>query len=430
MPDPIGGLLQPGNLSTGRPVIYPGKRTNQRARAEQPSTPGTGKGLTSTDLNVENNSNYLSGTCCAGWVCCGGRLTLVLMYHTTDNPTDGPIRLDVAHNALSGPSGAGTGLSVEVVERLVVQAKAAAYSVNTHRTYDVGYRNWTRWAVEHGHQAFPAAPEHVQMWLATLADQNMKSSTWRTYLAGVAFHHRGHDAANPAHDPQVRLLLRGLTRRAGTDGHTAEQAAPLRWNDIEHISDMAHEPRRNQPGGRTETLDQARQRAGTDVAMAAVAHDAALRSSELLALTWADIALSQPDRCATVTIRRSKSDQTSQGAVAPISEFASHALARLKPADPDSGQRIFNISASTLNRRLKTAARTAGIDPAGISSHSPRVGMAQDLAAHGITLVGLKQAGRWKTSTTASRYTQHLTARHTPAGQYLKTQHRTNPPDP
>ena len=56
--------------------------------------------------------------------------------------------------------------------------------------------------------------------------------------------------------------------------------------------------------------------------------------------------------------------------------------------------------------------------------------MAQDLAAHGTTMAGLKQAGRWKNSTTASRYTQHLNAHHTPAGQYLKTQHRTNPPDP
>ena len=234
----------------------------------------------------------------------------------------------------------------------------------------------------------------------------------------------------PAHDPQVRLLLRGLTRLAAAAGYAPKQAAALRWSDIEHIADTAHTPRRNQPGGRTETPDQADRRGDTDVAMAAVAHDAALRSSELLALTWADIMPSQPDRCGLVTIRRSKTDQTAKGAVTPISKYASDALARLKPADPDPYQRIFNISAATLNRRLKTAARTAGINPAHITSHSPRVGMAQDLTAHGVTMVGLKQAGRWKTSTTASRYTQHLNAHHTPAGQYLKTQHRTNPPDP
>ncbi len=340
------------------------------------------------------------------------------MHHTTGN-LGGPTRLDALN-----------GLSVEALERLVVEGKAAAYSPNTHKTYDVGYRNWARWATSHSCRVFPADPRHLQMWLATLAAQNMKPSTWCTYLAGVAHHHRGCGTANPAHDPQVRLLLRGLTRRAAAGGHTPKQAAALRWNDIQHIADTAHEPRRNQPGGRAETPGQARQRGDEDVAMAAVAHDAALRSSELLALTWKDIEPSQDDRLDVVRIRRSKTDQTSQGAAAPISEFATQALTRIRPADLDPGRRIFNISASTLNRRLKTAARTAGIEPARISGHSPRVGMAQDLAAHGVTMVGLKQAGRWKSSATASRYTQHLNAHHTPAGRYLKTQHRTNPPDP
>ncbi len=60
---------------------------------------------------------------------------------------------------------------------------------------------------------------------------------------------------------------------------------------------------------------------------------------------------------------------------------------RTRIADADADQRIFNISASTLNRRIKTTARTAGINPQHVSSHSPRVGMAQDLAARGTTMV-------------------------------------------
>ncbi len=348
------------------------------------------------------------------------------MHHTTDNPKD-QTRPEAAH---SDSGGVGSDLSVEMLERLVVEGEAAAYSANTHKTYNVGWRSWTRWAAEHDCRVFPADPAHLQMWIVTLDCQNMKPSTWHTYLAGIAFHHRGCDGANPAHDPRVRLLLRGLTRQAAARGRTAKQAAPLRWDDIQQIADSAYEPRRNQPGRRTETPDQARQRADIDVAMITVAHDAALRSSELLALRWKDITFPQTGRCGLVTIRRSKTDQTGQGAVAPISEYASHALARLKPADPHPDQRIFNVSPSTLNRRLKTAARTAGINHVDISSHSPRIGMAQDLTAHGTTMAGLKQAGRWKTSTTASRYTRHLTAHHTPACQYLKTQHRTEPSDP
>ena len=161
--------------------------------------------------------------------------------------------------------------------------------------------------------------------------------------------------------------------------------------------------------------------------MIAVAHDAALRGSELLALTWADVEPSQGNECGLVKIRRSKSDQTGQGGVAPISEFASKALARLKPNNTNPNHPIFNFSPNTLNRRLRAAAQTAGINLKHISSHSPRVGMAQDLAAYGTSMPGLMQAGRWKTPGTAARYTQHLAAHHTAAGRYLKTQQLTKP---
>lgn len=114
------------------------------------------------------------------------------------------------------------------------------------------------------------------------------------------------------------------------------------------------------------------------------------------------------------------------GAVVPISEFASQALARLQLDNPGPDQHIFNLSPTTLNRRIKTAARTAGINPEHISSHSLRVGMAHDLAAHGISMHGLTQAGRWKNPTTAAHYAQHLTAHHTEAAKYLKTQQPTN----
>ena len=300
-----------------------------------------------------------------------------------------------------------------------------AYSVNTRKTYDIGYRNWTRWAADHGMQAFPAEPEHLQMWLVTLADQHMKPSTRRTYLAGVAHYHREHDGPNPADDPRVRRLLRGLTRKSSADGYTPKQAAPLRWSHIQRIADTAHQPRNNQPGGRTENADQAQQRAKVDIAMVAVTHDAALRCNELLALKWADIELSQTNECGSVKIRRSKTDQDGQGAVVPISEFASQALARLRPDNTSTSQHIFNFSPTTLNRRIKTATRTAGINAAHISSHSLRVGMAQDLAAHGISMPGLMQAGRWKNPTTAGHYAQHLAAQHTEAAKYLKTQQST-----
>ena len=172
------------------------------------------------------------------------------MNHTTGNSINPTRRVNATHIVEMD-------VSDEAIERLIAQGKAAAHSANTRKTYDIGHRSWSRWASNHGLPAFPADPTHLQMWLVTLSKQHKKPSTWRTYLAGVAYRHRECDGLNPAHDPQVRQLLRGLTRKSSADGYAAKQAAPLRWSHIQRVADTAHNPRCNQPGRRTESPHQA-----------------------------------------------------------------------------------------------------------------------------------------------------------------------------
>ena len=318
-------------------------------------------------------------------------------------------------------------LENEAMELLIARGRAASHADNTRKTYGIGWNNWTQWASDNGVSALPADPKDLQNWFAALIIQEKKPTTVRTYLAAVAERHNSRPEPNPAHDPQVRELLAGMNRTCVAEGCTPRQATPLRWRDIEAIIDTAHIPRHNQPGGGIETPEQAEQRALFDIAMIALAHDAALRCSELLALRWIDIEASEENGLNVVRIRRSKTDQTGQGAVAPISDFTAQAIARIKPDDANPHDRIFNISPSTVTRRMRAAAKAAGIDPTNITSHSPRVGMAQDLAASEITMLGVMQAGRWKSAATALRYTEHLTASETPAGQHLKTQHYQTP---
>ncbi|MCY3578725.1 MAG: tyrosine-type recombinase/integrase [bacterium] len=308
------------------------------------------------------------------------------------------------------------------VDRLVAEGRAAALAPNTRKAYDTGWRNWSLWASERGLPVLPADPGDLQKWLAALLAEGKKPTTLSTYLAAVGYWHRHGDGPNPAHSSRVRELLHGLRRRAAAGGYMPRQAAPLRHHHIEQIADTAHRPRCNQPGGRRETRSQARRRAKADIAMVSLAHDALLRCAELLALTWADVDLPEDGGSGTVLIHRSKTDQTGQGAVVSISEFTCAALTRLKPADAQPCDPVFDLSPNTVSRRMRAAARAAGIDPTRISSHSPRVGMAQDLAADGVDTPGLLLAGRWKTTATVARYIRHLTAQHTPAAQYLKTQ--------
>lgn len=252
--------------------------------------------------------------------------------------------------------------------------------------------------------------------------EGKKPATLRTYLAAVAYRLRGRRGPNPARHPRVRLVLAGLVRRAAEQGVTARQADPLRAEHIGRIVEAAPSPRRSRPGGRLEAPGQARKRADVDIAVAVVAHDGALRCSELLALRWGDVECPEDGGPATIWIRRSKTDPHAKGAAVPISEHAAQALDRIKPADAAPGDLIFGFSPSTARRRIKAAARAAGIDPTHITTHSPRVGMAQDLAEWGIEMPGLMLAGRWHTPEIAAQYAKGLQAQHTPAARYLNDQ--------
>ncbi|WP_420431798.1 tyrosine-type recombinase/integrase [Candidatus Poriferisocius sp.] len=317
-------------------------------------------------------------------------------------------------------SDAGAGLCC--VKGLIARADASALSLNTRKTYETGWNSWARWAASNGYRVSKPTVERLRDWLACLHLEGKKPSTLRTYLAAVAHRLRGRRGPNPARHPRVSLLLAGLARYAAERGVATRQAQGLRWERILLIEAAAPASRRNQPGGRLETPQQARKRADTDIAMAAVGHNGALRCSELLALTWGAVDFSEGPGLATIWIGRSKTDQNGKGAAVPISEYAAQALARLRPEDFDPDARIFDFSPSTARRRLKAAAKAAGIDPAGISTHSLRVGMAQDLAASGTGTIGLMLAGRWDTTETAAQYARRLQAQHTPAAQYLKTQ--------
>ncbi len=308
------------------------------------------------------------------------------------------------------------------VEGLIAQVEASALSENTRKTYETGWNSWVRWADANGVRGSKATAEGIVGWLAALYMEGKKPSTLRTYLAAVAYKLNGLSGANPARHPRVRLLLAGIVRHAAERGVAARQADPLRAEHIEQIIGSAPAPRHNQPGGRLETPEQAKRRADVDIAMVVVAHNGALRCSEMLALRWGDVDFFEGGGLATIWIRRSKSDQKGQGAAVAISEYAAQALARIKPEDARPGDLIFGFSPSTARRRFKAAALAAGIDPAGITTHSPRIGMAQDLAEWGVEMPGLMLAGRWDTAEIAAQYTKGLQARHTPAAQYLKEQ--------
>lgn len=268
---------------------------------------------------------------------------------------------------------------------------AAELSAATRKAYRTGQSSWRSWASSKGLPEFPARPGHLQQWLTALAERDRRPATLRAYHSAVAHWHRDLPGPNPARDPEVLRLLDALADQAAARRSAPEPPDPLRWHHICQIADSAHRPRPNRPGGRQETAGQARRRGDADIAMIAVAHDALLRSSQLLALKWGDVDGGEDGAGGQIRV---PNPTAGQQRLAPISEFTAQALARIRPPDADDGQLVFGFSATTVTRRIKAAARAAGIDPANITASSPALGMAQDLDAYRAQMLDLVPTDR------------------------------------
>ena len=279
-----------------------------------------------------------------------------------------------------------------------------AIADNTKANYRSQWRGFTEWARARAVSALPADRAHVAAYLAERSErEGHKPATLRTAAAAIACIHRASGLDDPCASAEVRRVLSGATRKAGSQ---QKQAAALTAEALVMIRATAHEPRPGR-GGLPESPAAAERRGNVDVALISLMRDAMLRVSETAALTWADI-VTEHDGTGRLLIRRSKSDQEGAGAVVYISAPTMARLASIRDGSA-AGASVFGLCHNQLAKRIKLAARTAGLGE-GFSGHSPRVGMARDLARAGIELPSLMTAGRWRSPAMPALYTRNETA--------------------
>ncbi|CAO3460218.1 Phage integrase [Azospirillum argentinense] len=293
----------------------------------------------------------------------------------------------------------------------------------TLRALRADARVFAAWCAARSLPWLPAAPETVQAFVDDLG-ASRRPATVARYLGSIATLHRAAGAANPCDHWRVQLARKAHRQEQGA---RQRQARPLGDAELAAILD------------RLSTAD-----CGAvplvvrrDRALLLVGRDTLARADELVALRWTDLEPVDPDDPAagpgegTILIRRSKTDQAGEGAMAWLSAEAMAALAAWRAAieaavDPATGatagagtflfrslaRRGFGERMSTAAVRRVVAERAANADPlaAGFTGHSLRVGAAQDLLAAGVDLAGLMQAGRWKSPQMPARYTERLRA--------------------
>ena len=269
---------------------------------------------------------------------------------------------------------------------------------NTMANYSAQWRNFIIWALVRGVPAIPAEPAHVAEYLAErMEKQGQKPATLRMAAAAIAFVHKTAGVDSPCASSEVKRLLKGATRKAG---RSQKQAGALTAEALTVIEFTARNPRRGR-GGKLENQETAKRRGNLDIALIYVMRDAMLRVSEAASIAWSDME-SEADGTGRLLIRRSKTDAEGEGAVAFLSAPTMVALG-LIPSESLATGRVFGLRPNQISRRIEKAVQAAGLGD-DFSGHSPRVGMARDLARAGIELPSLMTAGRWRSPAMPAHY--------------------------
>ena len=277
-------------------------------------------------------------------------------------------------------------------------------SRNTVTNYRTQWRSFMAWTQAKGIRGLPAEPAQVAAYLAErMEEHGHRPATLRTAASAIAFVHNAAGMDDPCASPEVKRTLRSATRKAG---RSQKQAEALTEEAFAAIQSNAHKPRRGR-GGRFESQEIARFRGSLDIALISLMRDAMLRVSEAAALSWSDIT-SEADGTGRLLIRRSKTDAEGEGAVAFLSVPTMSALKLMRNTAVDTDS-VFGLRPNQIAMRIKQAAIAAGLGD-GFSGHSPRVGMARDLARAGTELTSLMNAGRWRTATMPAHYTRNEAA--------------------
>lgn len=261
---------------------------------------------------------------------------------------------------------------------------------NTRRAYRASWAAWVAYAGQHKLDVLPAAPVAIAAFLVSVSTGGASTATVAMRRAAISKAHHSAGHSDPTNTPEVKQALRGINR---TNDKPQKQAAALDTSALATIRGYLN----GRLSGNTD------RRASRTMAICSVLSDSALRRSEAAALVWSDIEFCE-DGTARITVRRSKTDQTGEGAVTAITRQAAADLHRIRgnAADNDS---VFGVSAETIHRTIKQTAAAAGL-AGNFSGHSGRVGCARRMTRSGAPMQALMNHARWTSPRMPARYTK------------------------
>ena len=237
-----------------------------------------------------------------------------------------------------------------------------------------------------------------------LDEDGRSVSSMRTACAVARLARR--NAGLPPLGDGVALAVAAIAKTRRRNGDTARQSAPIRHADLPRIDATTTQPRARGTGKESDATAAAR--ANLDSVIVRLLRGGLMRVGELALASMENIERTEDG--ATLTFHRTKSDTGGECVINAALLAAIDAVPR-----EDGDTRIVPLSARQIARRVKRMAEDAGIE--GASSHGCRVGMARDLASHGVGVVEMQNAGGWKSPEMPAHYTRREAAESGPVAR-------------
>lgn len=254
---------------------------------------------------------------------------------------------------------------------------------HTIDAYESDWNDFCDWCRYHHQTSYPAKPETIVNYINDLADY-AKASTIRRRISAISenYNASGDHLENPCRAWIVKEALIGLTRLKGT---VQKGKTPIYWEEIE---EMIHR------------MDLSSLQALRDRAVLLLGFMGAFRRSELAGLDVEDIR--KYPQGIVVTIRHSKTDQTSAGQQIGIPYLSHssmdciHALQEWLTAAGITSGPLFRsflkngkvssrrLSDKSINLIVKKYAASIGLNPEMYGAHSLRHGFATYAALQGV----------------------------------------------
>ncbi|MCY4506134.1 MAG: tyrosine-type recombinase/integrase [Acidobacteria bacterium] len=288
------------------------------------------------------------------------------------------------------------------------QPNAAA---NTRRAYASAQRQLAAWL-----NSRPLDDAGLAAYIGHLQTTGRAKAT--ATMAVTAARRAARDTGQqPPDGPLTRQALDNF-RGTDVDGARREQTRGLTADECAAI--LATCTRRRRSGRGLERKETAERRGLVDGAIVGLLFHGALRRSEVAALRWGDVDLSDGEDV-VVTRRHSATRAAGEqpdvrrlvgGCAAAIRRL--HAATTPEPADP-----VIGLSGDQINRGFAAACAAAGLEGRR-TSHGGRVGLAVELTARGASTHAVQLAGGWKTPSMVVRYAATVATRDGGVSRYLR----------